>query len=157
MQQLGVRSLLAVPLRVGEVSRGVLVLLSSRPSASYADGPVFVEELAGTAALALDNARLLPRGAGGAGAHRRGGARLGQPAAHAAAAAAPAAPAGRWPPGREKVREGLGTALRQTQQLGQLLHNLLDLSRLSSGKLALDVAPVDLAELAIRHCRWRTD
>ncbi|HET9449851.1 MAG TPA: HAMP domain-containing sensor histidine kinase, partial [Aggregicoccus sp.] len=47
----------------------------------------------------------------------------------------------------EKVRTGLAAADRQTKRLGQLLSNLLDLSRSSSGALALELSEVDLGEL----------
>ncbi|MFP2910091.1 ATP-binding protein [Pyxidicoccus sp. 3LFB2] len=149
MERVGLRSYLAVPLRVGQETRGVFVLLSStRDRRLTLMDQVFVEELAGRAALALDNARLFREAQEaveliGVAAHD-----LGNPLntlqlllrrLHRMDLSEEA--------GREKVREGLGTALKQTQRLGQLLHNLLDLSRLSSGKLLLDVAPVDLAEL----------
>lgn len=148
MERVGIRSYLAVPLRVGQQTRGVFVLLTSSPERKLTlTDQVFVEELAGRAALALDNARLFREAQEaveliGVAAHD-----LGNPLntlqlllrrLHRTDLST----------GREKVREGLGTALKQTQRLGQLLHNLLDLSRLSSGKLVLDVAPVDLAELA---------
>lgn len=148
MEKVGIRSYLAVPLRVGQQTRGVFVLLTSTPERRLTLAEqVFVEELAGRAALALDNARLFREAQEaveliGVAAHD-----LGNPLntlqllLRRLQRAEP-------PGGGEKVREGLGAALKQTQRLGQLLHNLLDLSRLSSGKLVLDVAPVDLAELA---------
>ena len=147
MEKVGIRSYLGVPLRVGEQTRGVLVLMASTTDRRLTlTDQVFVEELAGRAALALDNARLFREAQEaveliGVAAHD-----LGNPLntlqlllrrLHRTDLSA----------GGAKVREGLGTALKQTQRLGQLLHNLLDLSRLSSGKLMLDVAPVDLAEL----------
>ena len=147
MDKVGIRSYLAVPLRVGEQTRGVLVLMASTTDRRLTlTDQVFVEELAGRAALALDNARLFREAQEavefiGVAAHD-----LGNPLntlqlllrrLHRTDLSS----------GGAKVREGLGTALKQTQRLGQLLHNLLDLSRLSSGKLMLDVAPVDLAEL----------
>lgn len=148
LERVGIQSYLAVPLRVGEQTRGVFALVTSTPERRLTStDQLFVEELAGRAALALDNARLFREAQDaveliGVAAHD-----LGNPLntlqlllrrLHRMELA----------PGGEKVREGLGTALKQTQRLGQLLHNLLDLSRLSSGKLVLDVAPVDLADLA---------
>ncbi|GHG88828.1 ATP-binding protein [Comamonas sp. JC664] len=146
VEKVGVRSYLAVPLRVGQQMRGVFVLLTSSPERrlTVAD-QVFVEEVAGRAALALDNARLWSEAQEaveliGVAAHD-----LGNPLntlqllLHRLQ--------GLELTGGQKARSGLAAALRQTQRLGQLLHNLLDLSRLSSGKLTLDVAPVDLAEL----------
>ncbi|ATB44498.1 ATP-binding protein [Corallococcus macrosporus] len=146
VEQVGVRSYLGVPLRVGQQTRGVFVLLTSAPERrlTMAD-QVFVEEVAGRAALALDNARLWSEAQEaveliGVAAHDLGNPlntlqlllRRLQRMELA---------------GEQKARDGLGAALKQTQRLGQLLHNLLDLSRLSSGKRMLDAAPVDLSEL----------
>ncbi|WP_426756158.1 ATP-binding protein [Myxococcus sp. Y35] len=146
VEKVGVRSYLAVPLRVGQQIRGVFVLLTSAPERRLTmTDQVVVEEVAGRAALALDNARLWSEAQEaveliGVAAHDLGNPlntlqlllRRLQTLEQA---------------GSQKARDGLAAALRQTQRLGQLLHNLLDLSRLSSGKLTLDVAPVDLAEL----------
>ncbi|AKQ70045.1 Sensory box histidine kinase [Myxococcus hansupus] len=146
VEKVGVRSYLAVPLRVGQQIRGVFVLLTSSPERRLTvTDKVFVEEVAGRAALALDNARLWSEAQEaveliGVAAHD-----LGNPLntlqllLHRLQGLELA--------GGQKARNGLAAALRQTQRLGQLLHNLLDLSRLSSGKLTLDVAPVDLSEL----------
>ena len=53
------------------------------------------------------------------------------------------------PADAERLSESLAAAMRYTQRLGRLLHNLLDLSRLSSGKaeLELEVGEVELADL----------
>ncbi|QSQ21383.1 PAS domain S-box protein [Pyxidicoccus parkwayensis] len=148
LQKVGIESYLAVPLRVGEQKRGVFALLSATPERRLTvTDQVFVEELAGRAALALDNARLFREAQQaveliGVAAHD-----LGNPL-NTLQLLLRRLHRMELPRGSEKVREGLGTALKQTQRLGQLLLNLLDLSRLSSGKLLLDVAPVDLAELA---------
>ncbi|WP_164010750.1 ATP-binding protein [Pyxidicoccus trucidator] len=148
MEKVGVRSYLAVPLRVGQEMRGVFVLVSSTWDRRLTlTDQVFVEELAGRAALALDNARLFREAQEaveliGVAAHD-----LGNPLNTLQFLLRKLHRTDLSEASREKVREGLGTALKQTQRLGQLLHNLLDLSRLSSGKLVLDVAPVDLAEL----------
>nr|WP_255217392.1 ATP-binding protein [Myxococcus sp. AM010] len=146
MEKVGVRSYLGVPLRVGQQTRGVFVLLTSAPERRLTmTDQVLVEEVVGRAALALDNARLWSEAQDaveliGVAAHDLGNPlntlqlllRKLQRTELA---------------GEQKARGGLAAALKQTQRLGQLLHNLLDLSRLSSGKLMLDVAPVDLSEL----------
>jgi signal transduction histidine kinase len=147
MEALEFGSYLAVPLRGGEGSRGVLALFSSQPDFHYTVADeVMVEELVGRAALALDNARLLREAQQaleliGVASHDLGNPlqtlqlHLQRLKRHA--------------PGAEpdKLREGLEAALRQAQKLGQMLHNLLDFSRLSSGQMALDVTGVDLGEL----------
>ncbi len=147
MRALELRSTLVVPLAVGPRRSGVLVLLSSLPERRYtATDQIFVEELAGRAALALDNARLFQETQRaleliGVASHD-----LGNPLN---ALQLQLTRLRRVEPEREpeRVREGLAAALRHAQRIGQLLHNLLDLSRASSGKLTLEVSRVDLAEL----------
>jgi PAS domain S-box-containing protein len=147
MRRLDICSFLAVPLRAGGRTLGVLMLLSHRPERRFTETEqVFLEELAGRAALSLDNARLLREAQAaldliGVAAHD-----LGNPL-HVLQLTL--TKLRRSPPTDvEKLREGLTSAQRSTQRLGRLLHNLLDLSRLSSGKLDLEVVEVDLAELA---------
>jgi PAS domain S-box-containing protein len=147
LRRLELASALMVPLAVGEQTSGALVLLSSQPERRFTvTDQVFVEELAGRAALALDNARLFQEAQRaleliGVASHDLSNPlnalqllltrlRRVDPAAEP-----------------QRIREGLGAAVRNAQRLGQLLHNLLDLSRLSSGKLALDVSRVDLQEV----------
>jgi PAS domain S-box-containing protein len=145
-RRLAVRSYLSVPMRAGGRTLGVLILLSTSAERRFTETDrVFIEELAGRAGLALDNARLLREAQGaleliGVAAHD-----LGNPLN---ALQLMLGKLRRSPPTDvDTLREGLGGALRQTQRLGRLLHNLLDLSRLSSGRLELEVGEVDLAEL----------
>ncbi len=144
-RELDVRSYLSVPLRVGGRTLGVLILLSGRPELRFSQADqVFIEELAGRAALALDNARLLREAQAaleliGVASHD-----LGNPLNNLHLLLGKLK---RAPPAPDKLGDGLTAALRQTQRLGRLLHNLLDLSRLSSGKLELEVGEVDLGEL----------
>jgi PAS domain S-box-containing protein len=146
LRRLGVCSFLSVPLRAGGRVLGVLMVLSQRPERRFTEmEQVYLEELAGRAALALDNARLLREAQAaleliGVAAHD-----LGSPL-HVLQLTL--GKLRRTPPtDPDKLREGLTSALRATQRLGRLLHNLLDLSRLSSGRLDLEVVEVDLAEL----------
>jgi PAS domain S-box-containing protein len=147
LRRLELGSSLSVPISVGEQRSGALVLLSSVSERHYTmSDQIFLEELAGRAALALDNARLFQEAQRaleliGVASHD-----LGNPLN---AMQLLLARLRRVDPAREpdRVREGLMAAMRHGQRLGQLLHNLLDLSRLSSGKLALEVARVDMAAL----------
>ena len=147
LRRLELGSSLIVPISVGEQRSGALMLLSSVSERHYTmSDQIFLEELAGRAALALDNARLFVEAQRaleliGVASHD-----LGNPLN---AMQLLLARLRRVDPAREpeRVREGLMAAMRHGQRLGQLLHNLLDLSRLSSGKLALEVARVDMAEL----------
>ncbi|WNG32294.1 PAS domain S-box protein [Archangium violaceum] len=146
IRRMGVSSALTVPLRAGGRTLGVLVLMSQRPERRFTETDrVFVEELASRAALALDNARLLREAQAaldliGVAAHD-----LGNPLQALQLMLGKLRRA--LPSDPDKLREVLTTAVRHTQRLGRLLHNLLDLSRLSSGKLDLEVGEVDLAEL----------
>ncbi|MFY0562492.1 ATP-binding protein [Archangium lansingense] len=146
-EKLGTVSYLSVPLRAGGRAVGVMMLLSHSQDRRFTEtDQVFVEELAGRAALSLENARLLREAQAaldliGVAAHD-----LGNPLQ---ALQLMLGKLKRSPPSDpEKRREVLTSAVRHTQRLGRLLHNLLDLSRLSSGKLDLEVGEVDLAELA---------
>jgi signal transduction histidine kinase len=147
LHRLELVSVLCVPIAVGEQRAGALMLLSCVTERRYTvSDQVFLEELAGRAALALDNARLFQEAQRaleliGVASHD-----LGNPlnAMQLLLARLKRVDPAREP---ERVREGLMAAMRHGQRLGQLLHNLLDLSRLSSGKLALEVARVDLSEL----------
>ncbi|QRN97370.1 PAS domain S-box protein [Archangium violaceum] len=147
VQRLGTGSSLSVPLRAGGRTLGVLVLMTQRPERRFTEtDQVFVEELAGRAGLSLDNARLLREAQAaleliGVASHD-----LGSPlqALQLMLGKLRRAP----PADPDKLREGLTAAVRYTQRLGRLLHNLLDLSRLGSGRMELELGDVDLAELA---------
>ena len=155
LERLAACSLLTVPLRAGEQTLGMLALVSQRPERRFTPSDqVFMEELAGRAALALDNERLLREAQAaleliGVAAHDLGNPLqalqllLGKLRRQASA------------PEPGNLYDGLTRALRHTQRLGRLLHNLLDLSRLSSGRLELELGEVDLGELtretAARH------
>ncbi|MFP2963033.1 sensor histidine kinase [Myxococcus sp. 1LA] len=105
-----------------------------------------MEELAARAALALDNARLLAQAQDaleliGIAAHDLGNPlsslqlRLRRLSMQSAGTA------------DTRLREGLAGAEGETRRLGRLVHNLLDLSRLSAGRMVLDTEPLDLAHL----------
>ncbi len=147
LRRLGVCSALSVPLRAGGVTRGVLALLSQRPERRFtATDQVFMAELAGRAALVLENARLLREAQGALNLIGEAAHDLGNPLHTLQLMLSKLR---RLPPlTPEKTHEVLTAALRQTQRLGRLLHNLLDLSRLGSGRRELELGDVDLEELA---------
>jgi signal transduction histidine kinase len=148
LRAMGVTSALTVPLAVGPRVLGALCLLSAGTHRRYGEvDKAFMEELAGRAALALDNARLLAEAQDaleliGVAAHD-----LGNPLASLQL---------RLLRLRRmdavshdtRAREGMAGAEAETQRLVRLVHNLLDLSRLSAGRMTLEREPVDLAELA---------
>ncbi|NMO16240.1 PAS domain S-box protein [Pyxidicoccus fallax] len=144
---LGVTSALTVPLAVGGRVLGALCLLSTGPHRRFGEvDRAFMEELAARAALALDNARLL--------AQAQDALELIGVAAHDLGNPLSSLQLKLWrlrklEGAREpRMRDGLAGAEAETQRLGKLVHNLLDLSRLSAGRMVLDTGAVDLAELA---------
>nr|WP_253900261.1 ATP-binding protein [Corallococcus carmarthensis] len=148
IERVGIGSSMVVPLRAGSETLGAFVLLTARGHRRFTQtDQVLVEELAGRAALALENTRLLREAREAVDLIAVTAHDLGNPL-HALqlllSKVQRAQAAGR----DEDVRQGLVAARGQAQRLGQLLHNLLDLSRLSSGKRLLDAAPMDLGELA---------
>jgi signal transduction histidine kinase len=54
------------------------------------------------------------------------------------------------PPTPERLKHSLVTAQRQTERLEQLVNHLLDVSRIATGRLELELEEMDLSELA----RW---
>ncbi len=53
---------------------------------------------------------------------------------------------------RARALQGLGVVAAQVRRLSTLTHNLLDVSRVSEGRLRLECAPVDLAEVVREVC-----
>jgi signal transduction histidine kinase len=159
LRAFAVRSCLAVPLTVGSQVLGVLVLMSIRDRRSYsAVDQAFMEALAGRAALTLDNLRLKAEAQRtleliGVAAHDLGNPLFALQLRLRRLRAQADAPAGT--PSGTKLQEGLAHAEQETRRLGQLVHNLLDLSQLDSGALTLEKEPVDLStlaqQLATRH------
>ncbi|WP_223640723.1 ATP-binding protein [Corallococcus sp. EGB] len=148
IERIGIGSSMVVPLLAGSETLGAFVLMTARGHRRFVPADqVLVEELAGRAALALENTRLLREAREAVDLIAVTAHDLGNPL-HALQLLLTklqrAQAAGRG----EDLRQGLVAAHGQAQRLGQLLHNLLDLSRLSSGKRLLDAAPMDLGELA---------
>ncbi|MCP3100905.1 ATP-binding protein [Myxococcus sp. K15C18031901] len=140
-------SALTVPLAVGPRVLGALCLVSTSPHRRYGEvDRAFVEELAARAALALDNARLLAEAQDvlehvGVAAHDLANPlsslqlRLRRLRGLHDAAQEP------------RLRDGLAGAEGEVRRMGRLLHNLLDLSSLSSGHMRLEREEVDLSAL----------
>ncbi|MCP3136108.1 sensor histidine kinase [Pyxidicoccus xibeiensis] len=146
LHTLGVTSALTVPLAVGTRVLGALCLLSTRSHHRFGEvDRAFMEELAARAALALDNARLLAEAQDaleliGVAAHD-----LGNPLSSLQLRLRRL----RLLEGSQdpRMRDGLSGAETETRRLGRLVHNLLDLSRLSAGRMVLDTEELDLAKL----------
>ena len=150
LRTLGVTSALTVPLAVGSRVLGALCLLSTGSHRRFGEvDRAFMEELAARAALALDNARLLAEAQDaleliGVAAHD-----LGNPLSSLQLRLRRM----RMLEGANttthdtRMRDGLAGAEMETRRLSRLVHNLLDLSRLSAGRMALDTEELDLAKL----------
>jgi|GEM_PF-1494586 len=148
------RSVMFVPLIARERTLGVLTVVSQDEARRYTERDLaFAEDVAWRAALAIDNARLFRQ------AERAVEARdefvaiatheLRTPLSALSlqlTALQRAVEAGRLPT-EEKLRQSLVTAKRQTERLEQLIKHLLDVSRISTGGLELELEEVDLAEL----------
>ncbi|RKH54869.1 sensor histidine kinase [Corallococcus aberystwythensis] len=148
IERIAIGSSMVVPLRAGSETLGAFVLMTARGHRRFTQADqVLVEELAGRAALALVNTRLLREAREAVDLIAVTAHDLGNPL-HALQLLLNKVQRAQGAGRDEDVRQGLVAARGQAQRLGQLLHNLLDLSRLSSGKRVLDAAPVDLGELA---------
>ncbi|MFP2899449.1 ATP-binding protein [Corallococcus sp. 4LFB] len=148
IERVAIGSSMVVPLRAGSETLGAFVLMTARGHRRFTQADqVLVEELAGRAALALVNTRLLREAREAVDLIAVTAHDLGNPL-HALQLLLSKVQRAQGAGRDEDVRQGLVAARGQAQRLGQLLHNLLDLSRLSSGKRVLDAAPVDLGELA---------
>ncbi|MGE6763678.1 PAS domain-containing sensor histidine kinase [Corallococcus interemptor] len=148
IERVAIGSSMVVPLRAGSETLGAFVLLTARGHRRFTQADqVLVEELAGRAALALENTRLLREAREAVDLIAVTAHDLGNPL-HALQLLLSKVQRAQGAGRDQDVRQGLVAARGQAQRLGQLLHNLLDLSRLSSGKRLLDAAPMDLGELA---------
>jgi signal transduction histidine kinase len=156
-QQLGCSSLMAVPLRARGHMLGLLTLCVAGSERKYwRDDLALAEELANRAALAIDNARLLREAQEAirvrdeflsVAAHElktpttslRGFAQLLARRVQT-----------NTPLDVTQVRRMVETIDRQSGRLTRLITQLLEVSRIQGGRLNLDRAPTDLAQLA-RH------
>jgi PAS domain S-box-containing protein len=148
------RSVMMVPLIARGRTLGVLSVVSQEPSRRYTERDLeLLEDLAGRAALAVDNARLFQRAEQAVKARDEFVAiathELRTPLSALSLqllALQRAVDAGK-PPSPEKLKFSLVTAQRQTERLEQLVNHLLDVSRISTGRLELEREEVDLSAL----------
>ncbi|WP_375768624.1 GAF domain-containing protein [Archangium gephyra] len=148
------RSAMFVPLIARERTLGVLTVVSQDEARRYTERDLaIVENLAWRAALAVDNARLFHQAELAVQARDEFVAiathELRTPLSALSlqlTALQRAVDAGR-PPTEEKLRQSLLTARRQTERLEQLVKHLLDVSRMTNGRLELEREEVNLSEL----------
>ncbi|WP_158501702.1 ATP-binding protein [Vitiosangium sp. GDMCC 1.1324] len=157
LRQLHPSSGMMVPLIARERTLGVLTVVSHDPLHHYTERDLaFMEDLAWRAALAVDNARLFQQAEQAVAARDEFVAiathELRTPLSALSlqlTALQRAVDMGR-PPTEERLRQSLLTARRQTERLEQLVSHLLDVSRISTGRLELELELVDLSQLVQR-------
>src|SRR5207245_2118239 len=154
MRALGAISYIIAPLRARGQVLGTLFLATAGSGRRYDPSDVRIaEELADRAATALDNARLY-RSAQEAVRARDDFLSIAShelrtpltPLRLQTQILRRLAEGGDFP--RERLTKSLDTLERQTSRLEHLVTDLLDVSRISAGKLTLRREPVDLAEVA---------
>jgi PAS domain S-box-containing protein len=146
LRELGLKSYLCVPLRSRDQILGVLTFATAESGRVYDAGDLrAADDLAGRIAIAIENARLL---AALKEADRRKDEflailahELRNPLAPLRSAAHLLQQPGLDRPALERTGEMMG---RQVQQLGRLVDDLLDLSRIARGKMDLRKEWVDL-------------
>lgn len=157
LEQLEPRACMAVPLSVGARRVGLLDFILATPGRSYTERELkYAEELARRVAFVVEHARLYREAEQAVEARDEFVAiathELRTPLSALSlqlTALQRAVDAGRMPTG-DKLRRSLVTARRQTERLEQLVKHLLDVSRISTGRMELELEDVDLAELV----RW---
>jgi len=161
LNDLRVRSFLCVPLTARGKTFGAITLLSAAPRQPYDLGDLMLaEELARRAALALDNARLYREAQDVARAQDefisiashdlRGPLQTMRLQVHALVRNIGGEP-GQLP---EKVVTRLGGLQKQVERMVQMFDALLDISRITSGRLTLAREQVDASAL-VRDCAGR--
>ncbi|MCP3140004.1 GAF domain-containing protein [Pyxidicoccus xibeiensis] len=157
LEALAPRSLMIVPLVARGRTLGVVCAVSQDPSRRYrAADLAFLEDVASRAALAVDNAWLYREAEGAVTARDEfvaiathelrtplSALQLQLTSLHRAAQRDTPVPP-------ERLRQGLGSALRQAERLGHLVTHLFDVARISTGRLELEREQVDLSALAHR-------
>jgi PAS domain S-box-containing protein len=157
LEQLSLRSAMIAPLFGGGKPLGVLSFITAESGRRYeARDLILADEIARRAGLAIDNARAY--------AEARAAIQVRDTFLSVAShelrtplstlvfimsSLVRAAQQGKLPAlGDEKLKERLIRADRQAGQLGQLVDRLLDVTRLSSPELRLDLVDTDVAQLA---------
>jgi len=166
LETLGFRSALIIPLVIGGRTLGAISFLATSPQ-RYGDADqALAEELSRRAALAIENARLYR--ATQSAVHARD--EFLSVAAHElktpvtslrgfAQLALRRLDADGWVEPKA-LRKALETVARQSEKLARLVGQLLDISRVEAGMLALDRQPIDLVEVMnglVASARVRTD
>jgi signal transduction histidine kinase/CheY-like chemotaxis protein len=153
LRQAELRSAVTVPLHArGRILGAIVFVLTSASDRRYtaADLP-FAEELARLAAIAIDNARLYRQAEAASRAKDEFLAMLAHELRTPLAAITSAmAILDRVPTDADPAVRSRAIVRRQTEHLGRLMDDLLDVARVTMGKIVLARRPVDLADTVER-------
>ncbi len=156
LSRLGAGSLLLLPMMIRGRVIGVMALLHMRPSRLYSlEEIAFAQEVARRAAVAIDNARLYDQKVAAISirdqflsiASHELKTPLTSITLQLSAFGRLLASGKLMSIPQEKLKQRLGIMLKQGDRLASLIEELLDVSRISRGGLALVAAPVDLVEV----------
>jgi PAS domain S-box-containing protein len=157
LTELGLRSIIIVPLTGRESTLGTITLVTGTSERTYDTGDVqLARDLGQRAGMAVENARLY-RDARQAIAVRdeflsiashelRTPLTALQLQLQSVVRGAQRTPDARVP--QERMLRAVDTATRQTERLAKLVDSLLDVSRITAGRLELEREPLDLAQVA---------
>jgi PAS domain S-box-containing protein len=154
VEQLGLRSSMMVPLIVGQRSVGAISFISAESGRQY--GPtdlLLAQEIARRASLAMQNARLYSEAREALEVRNTflsiASHELKTPLTSLLLLVSGVRHVGRArQPDPDRLKDRLGKIEEHTRHLGMLVDQLLDVSRITSGQLALEPAPTDLVALA---------
>jgi PAS domain S-box-containing protein len=156
LERLHPRSAMRLPLRGREGTIGVLSLFQGQSGRNYAEADLaFAAELADRAAAAIENARLYEQATKAVGVRDQflsiASHELRTPLTSLTlqlSSVARLARTGALPTlAPDKLEERVNRMERQTARLASLVNELLDVSRISTGRLALACFPADLVEV----------
>jgi len=148
LRALGVLSYIALPLRVRGRTLGVMLLVRMKKGEPYGQADSrFAEELSHHAALAMDNARLLQEAEVGLRMREELLATVAHDLKNPLTAIrmnSDLIPREKSP---ERIQKQAETIRESVQQMERLIHDLLDLTKIESGRIVLDRRPNDAEEL----------
>lgn len=149
VRELGIRSWIVAPMVARGRTLGALSVVNSRSGRSYDVADLeFVQDLASRAATAIDNARLYEAAAAANRAKDEFLATLSHELRTPLTAITGWAHMLQLGMDAETTKVAIETIIRSAKSQGELIDDLLDLSRVVAGTLQISVAPIDLAKVA---------
>lgn len=153
LHRLGFTSYICVPMRRGDQVRGVISMAITNSGRHFTQADLeMAEMLAERATMVVENAQLYRDARDELQRRETFIAQLGHELRNPLSAIANAVTVLEKEPARDdRVLKLRGILKRQTSQLGRLVNDLLDISRITRGKISLNRMPLDLGEL-VRRC-----